>query len=173
LRLPGLCRANFSTLLKGRPMPAPFPHHYDVRLDASAGDRSALIMSGGRPWILAGAPPEFDGNALWWSPEHLLISATALCMMTTVQALAARARVPIESYASHAEGTLDKTGAGLGFTEIVVTVEVTVAEEHRARMEALVEGAKKYCIVSNALKVPVTVEAVVRAAAAVGVPIAG
>jgi organic hydroperoxide reductase OsmC/OhrA len=154
-------------------MPAPFPHHYEVQLDATAGDKSALLISADRPGILGGAPPEFDGSAAWWSPEHLLISAAALCMMTTVQALAARARVPIESYASRAEGTLDKTAAGLAFTGIVVTIELAVAEEHRSRMETLVESAKKLCIVSNALNVPVTVKAKVWADVDAPVPVVG
>jgi organic hydroperoxide reductase OsmC/OhrA len=154
-------------------MTAPFPHHYKVQLEGMPGAKDAVMVSGDRPWILAGPPPEFDGRADWWSPEHLLISAAALCTMTTVQALAARARVPIGGYKSHAEGTLDKTAAGIVFTGIVVAVEVTVAEEHRARMEALVETAKKHCIVSNALKVPVTVNAVVRADALEAVPARG
>jgi organic hydroperoxide reductase OsmC/OhrA len=94
-------------------------------------------------------------------------------LLTTVQALAARARVPIGDDTSRAQGTLDKTAAGLAFTEIGVTIELAVAEEDRSRMEALVESAKKHCIVSNALKVPVTVKAEVRVDKDAPVPVAG
>lgn len=145
-------------------MPLPFPHRYEVVL--SGRDAAGVLSSGGRPAITGGAPPEFDGRAEWWSPEHLLLSSVALCLMTTAQALAARARIPIGTYESRGHAVLDKTSAGLVFTEIVVRVEVAVAEEHRERMRALMDSAKKHCIVSNALAVPVTVDAQVTALAA-------
>jgi organic hydroperoxide reductase OsmC/OhrA len=142
-------------------MPLPFPHRYEMAL--TSHDGGARLSSTGRPDITGGAPPEFDGRAEWWSPEHLLLSSVALCLMTTAQALAARARVPIGSYESRAHAVLDKTSAGLVFTEIAVRAEVAVAEEHRERMRALMESASKHCIVSNALSVPVTVDAQVTA----------
>lgn len=139
-------------------MASPFPHHYEVTLRGEA-DASGLLDSGGRPRIVGGAPPEFDGRAEWWSPEHLLLASVTLCLMTTLQALAGRAKIPLARYGSRISGTLEKTAAGIVFTEIVATMEVAVAEEHRPRIDSLIESAKKYCIVSNALKVPVTVKA--------------
>ena len=138
-------------------MPWPFPHHYDVTLKAGT-DASGALTSTGRPPIVGGAPPEFDGRAEWWSPEHLLLSSVGLCLMTTLQALAARARVPITGHDSRVSGTLDKTAAGLAFTGIEVSACVAVPEEHRSRLETLIESAKKHCIISNALKVPVIVK---------------
>jgi organic hydroperoxide reductase OsmC/OhrA len=145
-------------------MAAPFPHHYEVTLRGQP-DSSGVLAADGRPQILGGAPPEFDGRPEWWSPEHLLLSSVTLCLMTTLQALAGRARIPLAGYGSRITGTLEKTAAGIVFTEVVATMEVTVAEEHRERIGTLIESAKKYCIVSNALKVPVTVKAEVAAAA--------
>ncbi|HET8646750.1 MAG TPA: OsmC family protein [Vicinamibacteria bacterium] len=144
-------------------MAAPFPHHYEVTL-AGAGDGGGALAAAGRPPILGGAPPEFDGRQEWWSPEHLLLASVTLCLMTTLQALAARARVPLARYGSHISATLDKTAAGLVFTEIVATMEVAVAEEHRERVAGLIDSAKKHCIISNALSVPVAVTASVTAA---------
>lgn len=144
-------------------MAAPFPHHYEVTLQGQP-DASGLLASAERPQILGGAPPEFDGRPEWWSPEHLLLASVTLCLMTTLQALAGRAKIPLARYGSRISGTLEKTSAGIVFTEIVATMEVAVAEEHRARLEPLIESAKKYCIVSNALKVPVTVNAEVTTA---------
>lgn len=147
-------------------MAAPFPHHYEVTLQGQP-DSSGVLSAAGRPPILGGAPPEFDGRPEWWSPEHLLLSSVTLCLMTTLQALAGRAKIPLARYESRIRGTLEKTAAGIVFTEIVATMEVTVAEEHRERLTTLIESAKRYCIVSNALKVPVTVNAEVTTAAAV------
>ena len=147
-------------------MAAPFPHHYEVTLKGQP-DSSGVLAAGGRPQILGGAPPEFDGRPEWWSPEHLLLSSVTLCLMTTLQALAGRAKIPLARYQSRISGTLEKTAAGIVFTEIVASMEVTVADEHRERIGALIESAKKHCIISNALKVPVTVNAEVTMAAAV------
>jgi organic hydroperoxide reductase OsmC/OhrA len=145
-------------------MPAPFPHHYEVTLEAGA-DGSGALTAPERPPIVGGAPPQFDGRPEWWSPEHLLLSSVGLCLMTTLQALAARARIPLTGYLSRVSGTLDKTAAGLAFTAIEVAASMAVPEELRPRLEALIGTAEKHCIVSNALKVPVTVKAVVTALA--------
>ena len=143
-------------------MASPFPHHYDVRVFAGAG--SAVLAGGNRPNIAAGPPPEFDGSDQWWSPEHLLLSAAGLCLMTTFQAFAARAHLEVASYESRVEGVLDKTSAGLVFTSIQITVDLRVADADRVRAEQLLQTAKRHCIVSNALKPAVEVNALVLAA---------
>ena len=142
-------------------MASPFPHHYDVRL--FAGNGSATLAGGSRPDIVGGPPPEFDGRADWWSPEHLLLSAAGLCLMTTFQAFAARAGLPVEGYESRVDGVLDKTAAGLAFTSIAITVDLRVAETDRTRAEQLLQSAKRHCIVANALKTPVELHIVVLA----------
>lgn len=143
-------------------MASPFPHHYDVRL--FAGNGSAILAGGRRPDIVGGPPPEFDGSDQWWSPEHLLLSSVALCLMTTFQTFSARAGLHVAGYESRVEGVLDKTAAGLAFTSIRLAVDVRVAEADRARAEQLLQTAKRHCIVANALKPAVELEAVVKAA---------
>jgi organic hydroperoxide reductase OsmC/OhrA len=143
-------------------MASPFPHHYDVRL--FAGNGSAILAGGNRPDIIGGPPPEFDGSDRWWSPEHLLLSSVALCLMTTFQVLARRADLHVAAYDSRVDGVLDKTAAGLAFTSIRLTVELRVAESDRARAQELLQTSKRYCIVANALKPAVELQAVVKAA---------
>ena len=149
-------------------MPSPFPHHYEVELLAG-GHATGMITASGRPFILGAAPPEFDGPPGHWGPEHLLLSSVALCLMTTYQALAGRARLPMVRYASRAEGILDKTAAGLAFTSIVVQVDLGVEADQIERAERLMESAQRHCIVSNALRVPVIVQARVHARDSVAV----
>ena len=143
-------------------MPSPFPHRYDVRVRAADG--SARLAGGRRPDIVGGPPPEFDGSDQWWSPEHLLLSAVGLCLMTTFQSFAARAALPVTGYESRVEGVLDKTPAGLAFTSIRVVVDLCVADGERARAEQVLRSAQRHCIVSNALKTPVEVETLVAVA---------
>jgi organic hydroperoxide reductase OsmC/OhrA len=143
----------------------PFPHHYQATLNWEGGSRGAL-SSGSRPVLVGGPPPEFDGEPGWWSPEHLLLSAANLCLMTTYMALARKVGLEIASYRSQAEGVLDKTKEGLVFTRIGLRVEIQAPPERLEEARRLAETAKKYCIVSNALKRPVELEAEVKAAPA-------
>ncbi len=138
-------------------MPAPFPHHYEVDLEWQTERRGALTAPS-KPSILGGPPPEFDGSAEWWSPEHLLLGAVNLCQMTTFLALSGKARLGVEAYRSRAEGKLDKIGSGIVFTAITLRIEVRVAEADRSRAEQLLHTAHKHCIVSNSLKPSVALE---------------
>lgn len=143
-------------------MTQPFPHHYEATLLWEGGSRGAL-SSGIRPVLGGGPPPEFDGDPGVWSPEHLLLSAANLCLMTTYMALAKKTGLNVEEYRSRAEGTLEKTREGIVFTRIGIEVRVRAPEGREEEARKLVETAKKYCIVSNSLKRPVEVEATVDA----------
>ena len=146
-------------------MTAPFPHRYEVQL-AWPGHGGALIHSGSRPLITGGAPPEFDGRGSWWSPEHLLLSSLGLCLMTTFQSVAAKARLEVQRYGCRAEGVLDRTGDGLGFTSLSLWIDVEVAPEDVEKASKVLATAKKHCIVANALKPLVTLDVAVHATAA-------
>ncbi len=135
-------------------MPAPFPHHYDVRFEAKG--RDGWITSGPRRPLEGGAPPEFDGRGDVWSPEHLLLSSLALCHFTTFQAFARKARLDVIDYQVKANGELSKTAEGLGFTKLALDVVVQVKPGDAGRAEELLGAAKKHCLVANALKVPVS-----------------
>lgn len=132
-------------------MTVPFPHHYEVQLSWPR-QGGAVMYAAAAPPIEGGAPPEFGGRDSWWSPEHLLLSSLSLCLMTTFEAVAAKARLPVLRYACRAEATLDRTEAGLGFTAFGLHVEVEVAPEDAERAPKLLAGAKKHCIVANALR---------------------
>jgi organic hydroperoxide reductase OsmC/OhrA len=141
-------------------MNQPYPHHYEATLVREEGSRAAL-SSGARPVLVGGPPPEFDGDPGWWSPEHLLLSAANLCLMTTYMALAKKSGLEISKYRSRAEGILEKTREGILFTRISLHLEIQAPPERLDEARKMVETAKKYCIVSNALKRPVDVDATV------------
>lgn len=133
-------------------MPAPFPHRYRASLEWK-GERQASLLAASQPPITGGPPPQFDGSDALWSPEELLLSAVQLCLMTTFFSLTARQKLAVSSYASEIEGTLEKTAEGLRFTRI--TLKVQLGSEEPAKASELLQTAKKYCIISNALNVPV------------------
>jgi len=143
-------------------MPQPFPHLYTVELEPK-DEAASWVKAPPRPALLGGNPPEFNGNAEWWSPEHLLLSALQICYRGTFNALAARANVKPKSYRTRAEAKLEKTDAGIVFTQIKLVVSVTVAAAEVEKTQELLTKAKKYCITSNQLKTEPTLELDVRA----------
>lgn len=138
-------------------MNAAFPHRYQAEVRWIGGSR-ARILAGTRAELAGGPPPEFGGTPAEWSPEHLLLSAANLCLLTTFFAIAARARFEPQAYESSAEGVLDKTAEGLAFTKITLKVKLTAAPGQEQQAKELLLKAKRYCIVSNALKAPVVLQ---------------
>ncbi len=138
-------------------MPHPFPHHYSAAITWK-GESHGLVQAGARPEISGGPPPEFDGNERDWSPEHLLLSAVNLCLMLSFLSLVRKTRFEVKKYDGRIDGTLDKTEEGLVFTSINVQADVGVGKGASDQGRKLMEKAKQYCIVANALRVPVHVE---------------
>lgn len=139
------------------PKIVPFPHHYEVRLEAR--DSGAVLLAPPRPTIRGGAPSEFGGSDEWWSPEHLLLASVNLCLRATFEALARLKLLEVQRYESMARAVLDRTANGPAFTRLVVDVELNVAPHERERARELLVKAKQHCIVSNTLNVPVELQA--------------
>lgn len=146
-------------------MATPFPHHYAALVTRTAAARSRVRAALRAP-IHGGPPPEFGGDELSWSPEHLLLSAIGLCVETTFEALAAREQLEVGGFEARVEGVLDKTRAGLAFTSFIVEVDLTVAAQDTARAKEILERAHHHCIISNALKTEVALIARVTSLAA-------
>jgi organic hydroperoxide reductase OsmC/OhrA len=141
-------------------MSVPFPHHYQTWLVRTLSSR-ARIEAPPRPLISAGPAPESDGDATAWSAEQLLLSSIGICVLTTFEALAARARVDLLAWEARVGGVVDKSETGLSFTRFTVDIDMEVSDVERAR--AVLEETKQHCVVSNALRAPVEIEAKIRA----------
>lgn len=136
--------------------PAPFPHHYTVTL----ADRR--LAAAPRAPIAVGAPPQFGGSDEVWSPEELLVGATLECLWTTFEAYARRDQLEVASWRGTGSGVLDKGPTGPVFTSLTLAVEMTVAAADLERARRVLDTAEKNCIISNALRVPVTLQADIR-----------
>ena len=137
-------------------MPVPFPHHYQAWLVRTLSSR-AHAEAPSRPTITCGPPPEFDGDATAWSAEQLLLAAIGMSVLTTFEALAARARVTVLAWGARVGGTVERTDAGPRFTKFVVEMGMDVSDVERAR--TVVDETRRHCLVSNALAVPVEIDA--------------
>jgi peroxiredoxin-like protein len=143
-------------------MPKPFPHRYKVDLQWN-GETGGTLSSASLPDVVGGPPPEFDGPGGLWSPEHLLVSSVSLCLMSTFQAIARHWNLAVKSYEASGEGVVEKTERWILFTAVNLKVIVKVGAEDVEKAERLLAKAKEHCIVSNALKFPVKLEATVLA----------
>jgi organic hydroperoxide reductase OsmC/OhrA len=137
--------------------PAPFPHRYAVQLA-----RGQLLAPPRAP-IAAGPPPQFGGTDQVWSPEELLLAATLECLWITFEAYARHDALEVRDWSGSSIAVLDKRPTGPTFTSISLSVELSVAAGNEARARELLATAEKHCIISNALRVPVRVDASVRA----------
>jgi organic hydroperoxide reductase OsmC/OhrA len=135
-----------------------FPHHYAVSLEAG------LLAAEPRPKIPAGAPPQFGGSDQVWSPEELLVGAVLLCLKTTFDAYARRDALVVRSWRGDATGVLEKSPTGPIFTSVDLKVAIAVSPGDEERARKLLDTAEHHCIISNAIKAPVRLEATITAA---------
>ena len=113
----------------------------------------------GKPAIKISTPPEFGGPEGFWTPEDLLTSAVASCIMTSTLFFADRAKIKMTAYTSQATGTMEKTAAGLVITNVLVSIDITLESTEQAEaMQKAVKQAEKTCPVSNSLNCPVELE---------------
>jgi organic hydroperoxide reductase OsmC/OhrA len=91
------------------------PTSYSFRLDAqwTGGRRGVVENELQVPAIRFSAPPEFQGEAGFWTPEHFLLAAVASCFVTTFHAIAEISRFDPAELKLTAEGTIEKAESGL------------------------------------------------------------
>ena len=69
--------------------------------------RRAVISSAGKPAIEVSSPPEFKGEAGFWTPEDMFVASINLCTLMTFVAFAQRQELDFVSYESAAEGVIE------------------------------------------------------------------
>ena len=128
---------------------------YETSVDWKEG-KTGETRCEGKPAIEVATPPEFGGPEGIWSPEDLLTSAVATCIMTSALFFAERAKIELRSYKSKATGTMEKTAAGLVITRIAIDVSIELGDmAQEAAARKAVEQAEKTCPLSNSLNCPV------------------
>ncbi|MEX2088679.1 MAG: OsmC family protein, partial [Bacteroidota bacterium] len=78
-------------------------------------------------------------------------------------ALATRLQIPLVSYTSDAEGTLEFVDGGYTFTNVVLRPVIEVGSaEAVLQAEHTIHAAHKNCLIANSVKSRVVVEPVIR-----------
>lgn len=131
---------------------------YDVKLEWT-GQRKGTLAGDDLPLLEVAPPPEFSGIPGTWTPEHLLVAATASCLIATFLAIAEISKLHVISYEMSARGRLAKVPPeGYRFTEIILAPEVGVVAAEVERARRLLEKAEKNCFVSQSLRATVKLE---------------
>lgn len=131
---------------------------YNVALDWTRG-RSGTLAGPGATQIEFSAPPEFAGERGKWTPEHLLVAATASCFAATVMAIAEMHKLTFERFHVNAFARLEKLpGEGYRFTEMTLVPEVRVAPADVETALKVFHKAEKNCFVAKSLKATIQVE---------------
>lgn len=140
---------------------------YEFEVNAGwQNDLTSLASAPGLRQVIVVSPPAamLGGEAeTAWSPEHLLLAAEACCFLNTFQALADNEGFRFRALECPAKGLVQYTDGHFEFTQIQISPVITLnsdSEEGKARQIA--DKAKHYCLITNSLKCPVTMELAVR-----------
>ena len=122
--------------------------------------RSGLVVAEEiQPSIAFNAPPEFQGQAGYWTPEHFLVAAVASCFVSTFSGMAANSKFEFLSLNVGAEGVLGKDQGGWRFQSIVLRPQLKIARaEDLERGNRLLVKAESNCLVGRSLACPLTME---------------
>lgn len=140
---------------------------YSFKVDAhwSGGRRGFVKGDAEAPGIDFSAPPQFQGEGGFWTPEHFLAAAAASCFVTTFRAISDISRFDPAGLEVSAEAIVEKGDGGFQFTRVILTPLLTVSrEEDQERGMRLLEKAERSCLVSRSLKGQIFMEPRVRVA---------
>jgi peroxiredoxin-like protein len=124
------------------------------------GDRHGIVKGHDvEPPINFSSPPEFQGEAGVWTPEHFLTAAVASCFIMTFHAIAAYSKFEARALEVSVEGLVEKGEGGFRFTRVAVRPVLTInSEADRERGLRLLEKAEKGCLVTRSLQSQMVLE---------------
>jgi peroxiredoxin-like protein len=138
-------------------------HEYRVEAIGAGGRNGVVHAEGIQPAISFSPPPEFQGEAGRWTPEHFLVAAVASCFVSTFEGMAQSSRLEIGSLLLAAKGVLGNENGNWRFTEIQLRPVVTVQkEEDHDRAVRLLEKAEKSCLIARSLQCKVVLFSAVK-----------
>ena len=142
------------------------PHDYPVTVRWIGEKEGVAESPDDLPPLPVSSPPQFGGPAGVWSPEHLLVAATASCLMTTFLAIAGLSSLTILSFEAPAQGTLTRgDDRRFRISRIVIHPRVTVSREaDRERALRLLDKAHDACLITRSLSSEVVIEPAVEVA---------
>jgi len=129
----------------------PFPHTYTAA--ASADPMGNVISTLGNGCRVEVAPPvEFDGVGDVWSPEELLMSSVANCLVLSFKSIARAYDLNWLHIECSADGQLEKVDRKVTFTKVHTRVTLTITSvEDESKAKRLLKKAEDTCFITNSL----------------------
>ena len=123
------------------------------------GGRLVRAASDGKEPLQLATPPEFRGGLTgYWSPEELLVAATASCFVLTLAAVAERSEAPLLDATVTATGHMSRRDdRRFGFTVVELNAVLETVPGGEDAVRAAAADAERRCLIEQALDVPVHV----------------
>ncbi|MBI3665794.1 MAG: OsmC family protein [Acidobacteria bacterium] len=134
-------------------------HYYETRIEW-AKRRRGNMGAEGLPDLAVSTPPEFKGEAGFWTPEHLFVASAESCLMATFLGIAENSRLAVTDYRSSAQGKLEWVdGIGYRFTTVTISplVELEKAEDRELAARVMTKAAKG-CLIARSMQLDMRVE---------------
>jgi organic hydroperoxide reductase OsmC/OhrA len=121
------------------------------------GDTRVITRIEGKREIETSSPPEFRGtDATTWSPEDFFVAATTSCLAITLQGIAGRRGLPLQSLKVSGDGTVGTRDDGrFGFSRMAILVEIKTEPGHEEQARQISREAEKTCLVAVSLALPI------------------
>lgn len=134
-------------------------HFYTTNVEWKQ-DRIGVLSEPTLPSIEVATPPEFPkGVPNIWSPEHLYVAATNVCLMTTFLAIAENTKLEFISYTAEGIAKLEKVDGRFMISEITLKPVIKIVNpEDKDKAEKLIHKAESACLISNSMKTKVILE---------------
>jgi organic hydroperoxide reductase OsmC/OhrA len=134
-------------------------HSFSVKASSTIVRSGLVIAEGIQPSIAFNAPPEFQGQRGYWTPEHFLVAAVASCFVSTFSGLAAASKFEFLSLNLEAQGIVEKDEVGWKFSEVVLRPRLKIARaQDLDRGNRLLVKAEKNCLIGRSLACPLSME---------------
>ncbi|WP_298889294.1 OsmC family protein [uncultured Serinicoccus sp.] len=128
-------------------------------------DRAVLARSTGMPDLELSADRAFRGDRARWNPEVLLVAALSECHLLSFLHVAVTRGVTVVDYEDTPVGTMEQSGIGGRFTEVLLRPLVTVDDpEHLDLVPQLHAEAGQACFIAASVNFPVHHEPTTRVA---------
>ena len=111
--------------------------------------------------VPSSSAPAFKGDADRVDPEEAFVASLSACHMLTFLAICARKRITVESYEDDAVGFLEKDGAKLWMTRVILKPRIKFAAGTQVDAKLIDEihhKSHEECFIANSVKTDVTVE---------------
>ena len=131
-------------------------HYYEINVKWNS-ERKGTASSPDLQDLEVATPPEFPkGHSGIWSPEHLFVASSSVCLMTTFLAIAENSRLNFTSYSCKATGKLEQIDKKFMISEIVLEPTIVIPEEKdKDKAHKIIEKSEAACLISNSMKTKV------------------